>query len=124
MSIHVFRAAVLSIVLTLVAGPNASLLCAVWCHPEAAAAAERCEHPDATDTANVTANGSCPDTAAVTPALVREDVRRGISASDGQAAVLVPSFQFVARPTTPEFGGESRQHPPLEARPLVLALRI
>lgn len=118
-----FRAAVLSIVLTLVAGPHASLLCAVWCHPEAAAA-EPCEHRDATETPNVTANDSCPDIVAVTTAFVREDVRRGVSASDGQTAVLAPPFQFVAPPTTPEFGGESRQHPPLEARPLVFALRV
>jgi hypothetical protein len=123
MSIHVFRAAVLSIVLTLAAGPNASLLCAVWCHPEAAAA-EPCEHRDATYTANVTANDSCPDIAAVTTAFVREDVRSGVSASDGQTAVLVPPFQFVAPPTALEFGGEFRPHPPREARPLVLALRI
>lgn len=118
-----FRAAVLSIVLTLVAGPNASLLCAVWCHPEAAAAGP-CEHRGPTDTPSVTASDSCPDMAAVTTAFVREDVRRGVSASEDQTAVLVPPFQFVAPPTTPEFGGEFRQHPPLEARPLVLALRI
>jgi len=105
------------------AGPNASLLCAVWCYPEAAAAGP-CEHRDPTDTPNVTTNDSCPDIEAVTTAVVREDVRRGVSASDGQTAVLVPPFRFVAPPTTPAFGGEFRQHPPLEARPLVLALRI
>ena len=120
MSVQVFRAALLSIVLTLAVGPTASLLCAVWCHPEAAAA-EPCEHRD---TPNVTANDSCPDIAAVTTAFVREDVRRGVSASDGQTVVLVPPFQFVAPPTAPAFGGEFRQYPPLEARPLVLALRI
>ncbi|HEU4688320.1 MAG TPA: hypothetical protein VFS23_08175 [Vicinamibacterales bacterium] len=116
-----FRAAVLSIVLTLVAGPNASLLCAVWCHPEAAAAGP-CEHRDATTT--ITSNDSCPDIAAVTTAFVREDVRRGVSSSEGQIAVLVAPFEFVAPPQSSLFGRELRQHPPLEARPLVVTLRI
>ena len=117
-----FRAAVLSIVLMLVAGPQAPLLCAVWCHAEASAAGP-CEHPDTASAPIVTANGSCPDIAEASTAFVREDPRRGASASDGQHAVVVPPFQFVA-PPTPEFRREPGQHPPLEARPLVLALRI
>lgn len=123
MSIGVFRTAVLSIVLTFVAGPNASLLCAVWCHPEPAAAGP-CEHRDPTGTPSVTTNHGCPEIAAGTAALVREEVRRGVSTSDGQHAVVVPPFHFVPPPTPPEFGPEPGQHPPLEARPLVLALRI
>jgi hypothetical protein len=122
-SIDVFRAAVLSIVLTLAVGPNASLLCAVWCHPDAASTGS-CEHPDPTSTPSVNAKDGCPDIAAGTSALVREEMRRGVSASDGQHAVVVPPFQFVPPPTPPEFGREPGQHPPLEARPLVLALRI
>lgn len=121
--IDVFRAAVLSIVLTLAVGPNASLLCAVWCHPDAAAAAS-CEHRDPTSTSSVAAKDGCPDIAAGTAALVREDVRRGMSTSDGQHAVVVPPFHFTLPPTLPEFGRQPGQHPPLEARPLVLALRI
>jgi hypothetical protein len=44
---HMVRAAVLSIVLTLVIGPNAGALCSVWCHPEQAATSS-CPHQDAT----------------------------------------------------------------------------
>jgi hypothetical protein len=122
-SINVFRAAVLAIVLTLAVGPNASLLCTVWCHPDAASTGS-CEQADPTSTPSVTRKDGCPDNAAGTSALVREDVRRGVSASDGQHAVVVAPFQFVAPPTPREFGREPGQHPPLEARPLVLALRI
>ena len=121
-SIDVFRAAVLSIVLPLAVGPNASLLCAVWCHPDASTGS--CEHPDPTSTPSVTAKDGCPDIAAGTSALVREEVRRRVSSSDAQHAVVVAPFQLVPSPTPPEFGRELGQHPPLEARPLILTLRI
>ena len=123
MSIDVFRAVVLSIVLTFAVGPNASLLCAVWCHPDAAPTGS-CEHPNPTSTPTVTAKDGCPDVAAGTSASVREEVRRGVSASDGQHAVVVAPFQFVPPRTPPEFGRAPGQRPPLEARPLLLALRI
>ena len=118
-----FRAAVLSIVLTLVAGPDASLLCAIWCHPEIATAGP-CEHPDPMSTPGVTSNDSCPGMAAVTTAFVREDVRRDVSSSAGQIPLLIPPFQFVAPPRASELGRELRQQRPLEARPLVVSLRI
>jgi len=119
----VFRAAVLSIMLTLVAGPNASLLCALWCHPEAAPAGP-CEHPDQTSTPSITANGSCPDIPTSSTALVREDLRRGVSAPAAQQAVLVARFQFAPPPSPSASAGESGQRTALEVRPLVLALRI
>ena len=121
-SIDVFRAAVLSIVLTLAVGPNASLLCAVWCHPDASTGS--CEHSDPTSTPSVTAKDGCPDIAAGMSALVREDVRRGVSASDAQYAVVGTPSQFGPPPTSPEFGPEPGQHPPPETKPLILALRI
>jgi hypothetical protein len=121
-SIDVFRAAVLSIVLALVAGPNASLLCAVWCHPEAATAGP-CEHPDPTSTPSIAGNDSCPDIAASSTALVREDVRREVSAP-AQHAVLVARFQFAPPPHHSASAREVANRSTLEAHPLVLALRI
>ena len=118
-----FRAAVLSIVLTLAVGSTASLLCAVWCHPEAAAAGP-CEHPNPTSTPSVTSNDSCPDIAAASTAFVREDVRRGVSAPDALQAVVVAPFQFTPPPSHPASVRESAQRSLLDARPLVLALRI
>lgn len=122
-SIDVFRIAVLSIVLALGVGPNASLLCAVWCHQEAAPIGA-CQHQAPTSSRSLTGTESCPDIAAATLALVREDVRRGGPASDGQHAVIVLAFQFVPPPNPTAFRREPGQHPPLEARPPVLALRI
>ena len=118
-----FRAAVLSIVLALVAGPQVPLLCAVWCHPEAAAAT-LCEHPDTAGALSVTANDSCPDIAAASTAFVREDVRRGVSAADPQHPAVVRALEYIRPPNSPEFGRVPGKHPPLEGRPLVLTLRI
>ena len=122
MSIDVFRAAVLSIVLMVVAGPHASLLCAVWCHP--AATAGPCEHRDPTTAPTVTANDSCADIVAASTAFVREDVRRGASAAQAHQAVDVAPFQFGPPPNHAVSVRESGQRAPLGARPLVLALRI
>jgi hypothetical protein len=119
----VLRAALLSIVLTMVVGPNASLLCAVWCHPDGASQ-DSCEHRDESRTPGVTANDSCGNSAAGAAVLARDEMRRGTPASDGHHAVVVPPYQFLPPSTAPGFAGEPRQYSLLEARPLVLALRI
>jgi hypothetical protein len=119
----VFRPAVLSIVLTLAVGPGASLLCDAWCHPDAAST-RSCEHRDPGSAPGVIARDGCADTEAGSTALVREEVRRGVSGSDGQYAIAVAPFQFVPQPTPPGPGRQPGQRPLLEARPLVLVLRI
>lgn len=117
-----FRAAVFSIVLTLVAGPNASLLCAVWCHPQAATAGP-CEHPTPTSAPSLRSNDSCPDVTAPSMAVAREDVRRGGSAPDPHAVDAAP-FQFASQPRVRSSVDEAARVFRFDARPLVLALRI
>lgn len=117
-----FRAAVLPIVLTLAVGPNASLLCAVWCHPDAASAGQ-CGHPNATSTPRLATDDSCPAIVAGSTAFVREDTRRGVSTPQAQNAVVVPPFQFTPPPRHAASTREAAQSPPLETRPLV-TLRI
>ena len=119
-STHVFRAAVVSIVLTLAVGQNAALLCSVWCHPPEAATGV-CEHPPVTSP-SVTGNDSCTVRAAEATALVREDVRRGAT-PDAQHGVVVAWFQFGPPPAHSTSGRQLRQTP-LRASPLILALRI
>jgi hypothetical protein len=121
-SIDMFRATVLSIALTLAVGPTASLLCGVWCHSDASTGS--CEHRDPTSTPSVTAKDGCPDVAADAAALVREEVRRGVSASDGQYAVVGASAHFVPPPAPPQVRRESGQQVLPETKPLLLALRI
>lgn len=122
-SIDVFRAAVLSFVLTLVAGPSASLLCALWCHPEAVTTGP-CEHSNPTSTPNVTANDDCPDVATIATVFVREDVRRGTSAAQAHHAVDPAPFLFGPPPNHAGSVAESGRRVPLAAPRLVLVLRI
>ena len=117
-----FRAFLLSIVLTLAVGQNASVLCAVWCHPETGPTAA-CEHQEPSTSSSVTGNDECPEVAGAVTAFVREDVRREGSAPDALHAVVVPPFQF-ALPLQSAFGSDSGHRPPLATRPPVLALRI
>ena len=120
---HVFRAVVVSIVLTLAAGQNAALLCSVWCHPPESAAGAR-EHQHQATSPGMTGNDSCTRLVAGATAFVREDVRRGASAPNVQHGVVVPWFEFAPPPAHPMFASRLCQQTPLQVSPLILALRI
>lgn len=122
-SIDVFRAALVSIVLTLTLGQNAALLCVVWCHPQHGVNGA-CGHQVPTTTPSVTADESCARVAAAPAAVVREDGRRVASVSHAQQGIVVARFQFVAPPSFSAHRLEHAQSTALEARPLILALRI
>ena len=118
-----FRAALVSVVLTLTLGQNAALLCVVWCHPQHGVNSA-CEAQVPTTSPSVTANESCTPVATAPTAFVREDGRRLASASMGQQGIVVAPFQFVAPPPFKGHRLEHAQSAALETRPLVLALRI
>ena len=122
-SIDVFRAALVSIVLTLTLGQNAALLCVVWCHPQHGVNGA-CEDQVPTTSPSVTANESCASVATGPTAFVREEGRKLASASDGNQGIVVAPFQCVAPPSFSAHGMEQAQSIALEARPLVLALLI
>lgn len=117
-----FRAALLSIVLTLAAGPDAALLCGIWCH-SGAGMAGACEHQTETTSAAIIANDDCTVSGS-SIVFVREDARRSTSAPTVQGGDLVPQSAL----TPPASGRLSRYEPAsrglLELRPLMLALRI
>jgi hypothetical protein len=115
----VFRAAVLSIVLTLAIGPNAVLLCSVWCHPHEVKTSA-CQHQGATASPQVTGEDSCR-TAATLTAFVREDAKRG---QTFQATAPVP--QFGLTPPRTDATRNSRSNTALAAvtPPILIALRI
>lgn len=96
MSVVVFRATLLSVVLLFAAGPSASVLCKALCDPHAAAA-NGCHHQDNGTATQVSGNASCQDMALGATALLKEDVRRGTSAEGIGATVPVASFQLVTR---------------------------
>lgn len=115
------RAAVLSFALTLALGQNASLVCAVRCHPEGASA---CEHQDeTTSTPRVAGNDDCAELTASAAALLPEAVRPG-SRSHLQLAVVVVQVHLLTPPVRRGFGQEPGHREPREARPLVRPLRI
>jgi hypothetical protein len=121
-SSDVFRAALVSIVLTLALGPNAALLCGTWCH-SGAGMVGACQHQTEATTPGVSADDECAVNGNPT-LFVREDGRRSASTPDIEATVATARFAF----TPPTTGILSAYAPDgrllLELRPLVLALRI
>ena len=99
-----FRAALVSVVLTLAIGPNAGLLCTVWCLD---ATSTGCPHQDSTTSPSVRADDTCNEVAVGAVAFVREDGRRIAPAPDSQNALVVIRFRFVAPPIDPRPGYES-----------------
>ena len=118
---HVFRAALFTIVLTLAVGQNASLLCQVWCHDATSA---ECPHHGSTTSPRVSADDNCSSVVVGAVSFAREDARRTAAAPDAQNALVVPRFRLAPSPTDVRPGFESGRRPPLEERPLVIALRI
>ena len=118
----VFRAAVFSIVLSLGVGPNVTVLCAVWCHPDEALASA-CQHRGATASPRATGEDSCRTAAVAATALVREGAKRESEAGT-QQGVLLPPFRVAPSPAD-----TSRLHELGIALaggrpPLLIALRI
>jgi hypothetical protein len=118
---HVFRAVLFSIVLTLAFGPNASLLCKVWC-PDITSAG--CPHQDSTTSPSVRAHDNCRSDVGGVVAFVREDVRRTAAAPDAPNALAIPRFLLALSHADLGFGFKSGRRLLLEERPLVIALRI
>jgi hypothetical protein len=120
---HVFRVAVVSIVLILAVGQNAGLLCNVLCHPREVSTAECHHHEDGTAPSSVTNDDTCTVVVGVA-AFVREDVRRAVSAPDMQHAIAIPRYQFSPSTTETRVGIDSAREWSLEKRPLETSLRI
>lgn len=117
---HVFRATLVSIVLTLAVGQDASVLCQAWCHDATPAA---CTHHGSTTSPSVSGDDSCGVVLGAAT-FVREDARRTAAAPDAQNALVVPRFLLPASPNAFHRGVESLRQLPLEEQPLLIALRI
>jgi hypothetical protein len=118
----VFPAAVLSIVLVLAIGPNAAVLCAVWCHPAETKSAA-CRHHDATTSPLVIGEDSCRTLPAAATAFLREEAKRG-SPSDGTIqSEPVPPFRF-APPAETNRTNSASTSLAVGSPPRLIALRI
>lgn len=118
-----FRVVILSIVLTLAAGPQTSLLCRLWCPPSDAATTE-CDHHDQAPSPSVTGDDSCSVEVLNTPGFIREDGPRVTTGSDAAHGVPVPHYRLM-RPTSALLAVECGERAwALERRPLETALRL
>jgi len=119
---HVFRAAVLSIVLTLAVGPNVTLLCRTWCDLYAAAASG-CHHEASTGSPIVAGNNSCDHEVPTAGAFLREE-GGAVAAPIAAHAIFVPRHQLARLTTDARHGLESGRERSLDKRPLSATLRI
>jgi hypothetical protein len=118
-----FRAVVLSIVLTLAAGPSAALLCRMLCDPQAAAT-DGCHHTTAAASTSVASQDTCDDRGLSVAGFVREDVRRCGPAPERHCAVSVPRYHLADATTDDSFREIAWPESSLEKRPLSTNLRI
>jgi hypothetical protein len=119
---HVFRAAVLSIVLTMAAGPTASLLCAGMCNPHEPATTG-CHNPAAAMRANLRGEDSCLHVVLGTIPQTRDDVGRW-AAPSGDLLSVNPPVPMTVRQDAGPAPGVADSPPPSAVRPRVTNLRI
>jgi hypothetical protein len=112
---------VFSIVLTLAVGQDATLLCRVWCNPQAAAASG-CHHEESINPPTV-AGDSCDYVLGV-GAFIREEAGRTVAAPDVAHAIVVPRYQIAQLTADARPDWEPGREWWLAKRPLSTALRI
>lgn len=118
-----FRAAIVSIVLTLIVGPNTALLCSVWCHPEEATTST-CQHQNATTSPRVTGQARCGAPPANATAFVRQEARRGSPTNDAQYVFVVGALRFAFLLTDASQADGASRSLSAEGPPRLIALRI
>ena len=132
-----FRAFVLSIVLTVAVAPNAALLCSAWCHPQAGAssashhggpsAASSTSHlgePSAASSVAGEDNCDSCDNSVGAAQFLPENLRRNVSAPDVDHVALVPRHQFAHSTIGARPGQEPGRDRSLEARRRPTILRV
>ena len=120
---RVFRAALLSIVLSLSVGQNIALLCRAWCSNARVAAASGCHHEEAPITQSVAGDKDC-DAVVAASAILREDVRRDVSSPGANHTIRVPRYQLAQLTIDTGQNQEAGRGWLLGKRPLSTTLRI
>ena len=120
---NVFRVAALFIVLAITGNPTVPLLCGTWCDPNAAAASG-CHHEELAIFAIVAGEDGCRNAVLSATAFVQEDVRRGVSSSNGEHAISLSRYELTGSMVDATLGFEPSRQPSLEKRPLETTLRI
>jgi hypothetical protein len=121
-STSVFRAAVLSIVLTFAVGPSASVLCRAWCDPQSASSTG-CSHNAPADAPSIGDNNNC-EVVVTSVAAVRQDERRGMLDPGVDQSTLVSRYHLASSVADLRTALRPAHARLLEHRPLVTTLRI
>jgi hypothetical protein len=121
---HVFRAAVVFIVLTLAVGPSASLLCKMRCHPREVATVVCHHHDDRATSSSVTNNNNTCSVVVDVSAFVREDFRRAVPAPHMQHAIAIRGYQSSPASNEARVMIAAAHERSVETRPLKSSLRI
>ena len=116
-----FRTAILAIMLFLGAGPNASLLCAVWCQSEATATAT-CTHGEQAAPNRITNHHSCEERTPGSAFTAGE--RRGQSDAQAVHAVVDVPYNLARTPNASAARCDLRAPGIGGSRPPVLPLRL
>lgn len=118
-----FRAALVSIVFSLALGQSVAVLCRTWCDAHVAGASE-CHHKNSSSTPSVAGDEHCDNVVVAATAVLREDVRRDVSAQVTDQAITVRRYLFAQRTIGARTGEAAWRARSLEKRPLSTALRI
>jgi len=121
----VLRVAAAAIALTLAIGPDAAVLCGLWCDQHAVAEAACPQHGDGAPSSRVAAAGDCCDaTVVAVTAILPRDARGGLASPDGDSAIPARFRLAVRMAATVRPRHQPGPRWSLDARPLATALRI
>lgn len=117
-----FRASVFLAVLTLAAGPDASLLCGAWCD-QAGRIASACQHEAVANAPVASANDCCPDEVLGVPVLLFK-ARFNVPPPDGAHATVGLHLECALPTNHARPHLQPADHVSFDNRPLATILRI
>lgn len=120
--LYMFRAFVIFTVLTLAAGPDASVLCQAWCGPEAAT--NECRHEGSEQSPGLSAGDCCDLVEARLPATLAKALLTKVSSPDAAQAIPGHAGHSPRQSADGRLGHEPRRPRPFDPAPLSTILRI
>lgn len=117
-----FRAFIFLTVLTVAAGPDASVLCQAWCGTEAAT--NECGHGGSEQSPNLSAGDCCAGVEASVPATLAKGLLTKVSSPDAAPAIPGHADQSPRQSADGRLGHEPRRPRPFDPAPLSTILRI
>lgn len=117
-----FRAFIFLTVLTVAAGPGASVLCQAWCSTEAAT--NECRHEGSEQSPSLTAGDCCAGVEASAPATLTKGLLTKVRSLDAAQAIPGHAGLSPRLPADGRLRREPRRPRPFDPAPLSTILRI